>query len=94
MRAVVCEPVYEWTNEGAVAQPPTPTTGAYMIPFLALASVSGGHTVLNILKGLFTSWQAKDWGTMVALIAIGGLLGLSVTMTITSDLGYVADAFT
>jgi len=31
---------------------------------------------------------------VAALVVIGGLLGLSVGLTVTSDLGYVADAFT
>jgi len=75
-------------------KPPTPASGTAMLPFLALASVSGGSTILTIAKGLLTSWQAKDWGTMAALGVIGLLLGYSVYQTITGDLGYVADAFT
>ena len=48
-------------------------------------------------RGIFNYYSPAtefDWGTMAALIAIGGLLGLSVIMTVTSDLGYLTDAFT
>ena len=73
---------------------PTPATGTAMIPFLALASVSGGNTMLTILKGIFASIKGEDWGTLAALIAIGGVLGLSVYWTVKGDMGYVVDAFT
>ena len=55
-------------------------------------SVSGLHTMAVIGSALLES--RGDWGTAIALGAIGFLLGVSVYMTITSDLGYLADAFT
>jgi len=73
---------------------PTPATGTAMIPFLALASVSGGHTVLTAFKGFWSGVKSGDWGTAIALGAIGLMMGVSVTMTVSSDMGYVVDAFT
>lgn len=75
-----------------VAQPPTPTTGTAMIPFLALASVSGLHTMAVIGSALLES--RGDWGTAIALSAIGVVLGASVFLTVRGDLGYLVDAFT
>ncbi len=65
--------------------------------FLALASVSSGHTVLTILKGIFdcyTPEEGMDWGTAIALGVMSLLLGVSIEMTVRCDLGYVVDAFT
>ena len=62
-----------------------------------LSSVSGGNTILTILKGIFSCWSPEtgmDWGTAIALIAIGALLAYSVYQTIIGDLGYLVDAFT
>ncbi len=61
-------------------------------PILALASVSGLHTMAVIGSGILHNWG--DWGTMIALIAIGAVLGLSVYWTIKGDIGYLVEAFT
>ena len=61
--------------------------GAAMLPFLALASVSGLHTLAVIGSGMLQNWGV--WGTMIALGAIGALLGYSVYQTIIGDLGYL-----
>ena len=45
-------------------------------------------------SNLIGALQSYDWGTMIALTAIGFLLGISVLATIQSDMGYVVDAFT
>ena len=59
---------------------------------LALASGSGLHTMAVIGSALLES--RGDWGTAIALIAIGAVLGLSVYWTIKGDLGYLVEAFT
>ena len=64
---------------------------------LALASVSGGNTLLAIVKGIASCYSPQmgfDWGTAIALGAIGVLLGGSVFLTVRGDLGYLVDAFT
>ena len=49
---------------------------------------------LNVVIGKVLWSSRGDWGTVAALGVIGFLLFLSVSMTVASDLGYVADAFT
>ena len=75
-------------------RPPTLISGTVMLPFLAMATVSGGSTILTIAKSIFLGWRSMDIGTKAALGVIGFLLFLSASMTVASDLGYVADAFT